>query len=547
MKRQNNKRKRKKNKCKKEYTYKRNVVKKCVKMETFPVSDDAFKVLDDTFETYRKCKDMFLKRLGGIGNIMNVQSFYDIRNTIRAEQKRIEKELKQHGNKTYCEIYGTQTGIWVMALFDACMLLKSMWTNTGNLCKSKLRDNNTKLTKEERAYCNYVLSAPEILYCVLNDIPYEKNPSKTYMNIINNISYFDKKRMNYVHSVLKRLIRKNKPTLSALNANCMLLDEIRYKIISEDDADYIYFMTNQPKTRLKLKLKGRFCYRRKGNIQLIFNRKKRNVAIHKCINIKQRQAVKNQTIGIDKGYSTLISCNNGNGKTPEYGEDFGKLISAETERINKAKINKKYFYKKRTKILKNLKSTTDNNNKRILKEALKKLERNNLGKTKHDKQHLKVVKHMETNMNYSIKKCLREMEPSEIVLEDLTFTFSGKKKKGKSFNRKMASWQKGVLDKRIVYIGKLFGAETEHVNAAYTSQYCNVCGSKLGKRYGAHNEYADCEICGKVNANTNAAGNILDRKTDKKIMQYTPYKMVKEICEERAASLNAAIETSSMW
>ena len=55
----------------------------------------------------------------------------------------------------------------------------------------------------------------------------------------------------------------------------------------------------------------------------------------------------------------------------------------------------------------------------------------------------------------------------------------------------------------------------------------------------------DCEICGTVNANTNAAGNILARRNDKKIMQYTPYRRVKEICEERAAALNAAVDTSN--
>ena len=144
---------------------------------------------------------------------------------------------------------------------------------------------------------------------------------------------------------------------------------------------------------------------------------------------------------------------------------------------------------------------------------------------------------------------MKEMNPSEIILEDLTFTSDRKKQNSKSFNRKMTSWQKGYLDERLIYIGKLFGAETEHVNAAYTSQYCSICGSRLGPRYGRHHELADCEVCGTVNANTNAAGNILARRNDKKIMQYTPCRRVKEICEERAAALNAAVDTSNsnMW
>ena len=77
--------------------------------------------------------------------------------------------------------------------------------------------------------------------------------------------------------------------------------------------------------------------------------------------------------------------------------------------------------------------------------------------------------------------------------------------------------------------------------------YCPYCGAKLGARYGFHHEYADCENCGTVNANTNAAGNILDRRNDKKIMLYTPYRRVKRICDRRAEPLNAAVDTAGLW
>lgn len=35
------------------------------------------------------------------------------------------------------------------------------------------------------------------------------------------------------------------------------------------------------------------------------------------------------------------------GNSPEYGKNFGKLISSESERINQRNTNKNYFYNKR--------------------------------------------------------------------------------------------------------------------------------------------------------------------------------------------------------
>lgn len=154
---------------------------------------------------------------------------------------------------------------------------------------------------------------------------------------------------------------------------------------------------------------------------------------------------------------------------------------------------------------------------------------------------------MEAAINHHIRTCMEEMKPSETVLEDLSFVSDKKRSPRKDFNRRMASWQKGCLDERLDYLSRVYGAAVTHVNPAYTSQYCNHCGAKLGSRYGFHHEYADCENCGTVNANTNAAGNILDRRNDKKIMLYTPYRRVKWICDRRAEPLNAAVDTAGLW
>ena len=306
-------------------------------------------------------------------------------------------------------------------------------------------------------------------------------------------------------------------------------------------------MTNSKGKQLKLKLKSRFCYNKNGNIQIVFSREKRTLSIHKCIKARQRETEKEHPVGIDKGYATLISCNDENGKNPEYGEDFGKLISAESERINKKNTNRNYFYDKCRKLQNNLNHSKNQEEQVRLQSMIDKIKQCHLGKKKYNNKHAKAVKYMESVINHSIRMLMNTMKPSEIILEDLSFVTDRKKPLTKSYNRKMSSWQKGILDERLVYIAKIFGAETTHVNAAYTSQYCCICGSKLGPRYGNHSSFAECEICGTVNANTNAAGNILARKTDRKIMQYTPYKEVRVICDKRAEALNAAVEHADIW
>lgn len=534
----------KKKRKRKSAIYNKGRVEKCIKVETVQLSEEEYIILDEMFERYRQCKDMFLKRLCGIRSILNIQSFQNVRNMIRKEQNALPNE---YGNKSYCDIFGIQGRFWVMALSDTCMTLKSMWTNLGNKCKAKLRDNHIDLSKPERMYYNYILSSPKILYCILNECEYTGSKSKNFRRILGDIKDVPEIRMKYIHSMLRRLVRDNKPYPEAKKADCILLDETMYKIISEEDTDYVSLMTNTRGKQLKLKLKSRFFYNKKGNIQIVFNREKRTLSMHKCIKARQRETEKEHPVGIDKGYATLISCNDGNDKKPEYGEDFGKLISAESERINKKNTNRNYFYDKYKKLQDKLNRSEDKDERERFRKLINKTKQCHLGKKKYNKKHTMAMEHMESVINHNIRMFIEEMEPSEIVLEDLSFVTDRKKSRTKSYNRKISSWQKGILDERLVYIAKIFGAETTHVNAAYTSQYCCICGSKLGLRYGKHSGLAECEICGTVNANTNAAGNILARKTDRKIMQYTPYKEVKTICDKRAEVLNAAAEPADIW
>ena len=220
----------KKKRKRKSAVYNKGRIEKCIKVETVQLSKDEYIILDEMFERYRQCKDMFLKRLCGIRSILNIQSFQNVRNMIRKEQNALPNE---YGNKSYCDIFGIQGRFWVMALSDTCMALKSMWTNLGNKCKAKLRDNHTDLSKPERTYCNYILSSPKILYCILNECEYTGSKSKNYRRILDDIKDVPEIRIKDIHSILRRLVRNNKPYPEAKKANCILMDEVMYKITSE--------------------------------------------------------------------------------------------------------------------------------------------------------------------------------------------------------------------------------------------------------------------------------------------------------------------------
>ena len=99
------------------------------------------------------------------------------------------------------------------------------------------------------------------------------------------------------------------------------------------------------------------------------------------------------------------------------------------------------------------------------------------------------------------------------------------KSKGKNFNRIMNRWEKGYLNSQIEWKSEQRGIKVTNVNPAYTSQICHICDN-FGNRDG---EAFNCPHCGnKMDADVNAAHNIMKRKEIKEINIYTSASKVKE-------------------
>lgn len=106
--------------------------------------------------------------------------------------------------------------------------------------------------------------------------------------------------------------------------------------------------------------------------------------------------------------------------------------------------------------------------------------------------------------------------PTLVYCEDLSNHFATKKQV-KSVNRKLNFWVKGELQDSLESIALQTGSNIKVVNPAYTSQVDFVTGTLLGCRNGD----SFIRFTGDVlQADNNAANNILYRGTDTEITRY---------------------------
>ena len=214
-------------------------------------------------------------------------------------------------------------------------------------------------------------------------------------------------------------------------------------------------------------------------------------------------------IGVDKGYSSLLTTSTGN----KYGIEY-KQISAPyiDKQVKKNKNRNRLYQLYRTYLEKgNLYKATQ-------------IYTNNLGKLKYNNYQYKHNETLKAYVNHSINQFIENERPKEIVKEDLTWV--GNKKRGsKQLNNRLNQWMKGYLDERLEFKSELNGIKVTTVNPAYTSQIHHKCKT-LGQR---NYETFTCSKCNEIeDADINAAKNILARKYEKQITKYTPVKKIKE-------------------
>lgn len=460
--------------------------------------------------------------------------------------RQLRDYIKKSGqNKLYLKKYDFLDKHWRYALNDACANINAMWSNLANRIRKNVQADDL-VNEDEQHLIYYLLSIRELWYYALtNDkTAFFNLPKKLKKHLSELEQDLTDKQQKHAYSYLKRLTRRYKYAPRKHNSlnRSMTYDESMYKFIG-NQLEEIAISSNASRKRFKLKLTSPWHYRLNGNLQLILDRDKKRLEIHKAIQVRQKKEYQaKQKLGIDKGLATLVSCSSGR----EYGQGFSQLTRPQVEKESQYLAQRNPYYGRRYQLrkkldkLSNAKKIKDIIKRKQLSAELKQIERNNIGHRRKDKRHEALKACREGFINHAIKEMIEHESPSLIVKEDLTFTKEKANKKGNKYERRvrrnLSSWTKGVLNERLEYYCQQYGIDYQDVNPAYTSQYCPNCGQHFAGRYGRHNEIALCPNCGEMNCNISASKNILARANDKEITLYTPYKKVKAILDQRIAS-----------
>ena len=320
---------------------------------------------------------------------------------------------------------------------------------------------------------------------------------------------------------LHRLIRKTIPKGYSKADNIICLDEGCYTF--EQDILLVTGLRKRKMLSIPLTTK----YRPKGNFKIILKEDNR---CELRVNFKYQSKILTEkpyeAIGVDKGYTEVFTDSTGE----RHGNDFGKLLTKKSDFL-------KEKYKNRNKIYAIMKKANEKGDKK----KANNIKKNNLGNKKLNRQKEKANIELK-EIIYKAAKTLAQ-KAKIIAIEDLTF--KTKSAKFKNVNRRLSSWLKSTIDEAISKYCFIYGTKLVYVNAAYTSQGdsrydCALVGKRIGNSFIGFDEVV-------LDADINAALNILARLYDQEISLYTPPEKVKEILIKRAnAVFSGLVETAQL-
>ncbi|HEY0804705.1 MAG TPA: zinc ribbon domain-containing protein, partial [Pseudonocardiaceae bacterium] len=221
-----------------------------------------------------------------------------------------------------------------------------------------------------------------------------------------------------------------------------------------------------------------------------------------------------RAIGIDKGYSEVLADSDGQ----RHGPELGSLLQQRSDVL-----------KTRNAARAKLRSIANQAAQHGQHAKADRIRTNNLGTVKKHRQEQQWRRRVR-DVTYRAVHAVAD-KAKVIVAEDLTRPFTSRKKLGRTTNRRLAAWTKGVTAQALQNVSDRRGSAVRLVNAAYTSQV--IPGTHLlGRRTG---DRLHCPHQGRVVWDTDhaAAINVLDRAADPDIGLRTPHTRVKQIIQER--------------
>ena len=227
--------------------------------------------------------------------------------------------------------------------------------------------------------------------------------------------------------------------------------------------------------------------------------------------------------GADKGITTVLTVTESDDRSAtSHGTEYGTALTAiakDLRRPNRGRIH----------------SMAQKADQKTARHLLS----HNLGSVKKDRRRRKAEVRLRQIHNQAIREAFHAHPTvSDLGVEGLGFvSFTDR---GPTENRRLARWAKGQLQADLERISEANGVSLRVVNAAYSSQACPVCSwTERANRIG---QVFRCRRCGyEGRADPVAASNLRSRISDAEIGRFTPYKVVKQILDRRAAERAEAL------
>jgi hypothetical protein len=436
------------------------------------LNESVLKDLKYIFKKYNKSKNNNTHQLSSINSYLKI---YNFKKEIRDPWTKQGKLDKFNIPKRY-----------VRNSIDDCIgNIKTNWLETKKQTKEWIK--NSKLNDDQKHYMYYILKSKDLLFNVLNEIPF--NTPKKFIDKNLNIKWLNKKISSRIRKFLPKKPKYKKD-------NSIMLDQEMYAI-----KDNVFYLTGLIKNkRYKIKLMEN-SFKIKGNIRIkVINDK---LCIHLTLKTKTHRNNYTNEIGIDKNYLNTFDTST----EKSYGKNFNVLQNVYTDNIDIINKRRQYYIQK----IKNLEeiSELNPNLKKKNQRKIDNIKKFNLGKKKYNRTKNKYQENIRKHINNAINDLFENEKPKLIHAEDLTFQAKDKGDRNKASKNKLCRFAKGVIKERLDYKAKHNNIEINPVNAAYSSQECSNCDYPLGSR---KDDIFYCPSCGKVEYSGANSGKVVFKR-----------------------------------
>ena len=514
------------------------------------------------------------------------RSWEKIRDDLR-KQKQFLKDITNHVAKVTGVTFPDgmlPSWLWTMALHSAVTNRKSMDEEIFRRIRDEL-STEYEMTTHEAAVVMYIAKSPRLFKKILTKRRFEVPKEFSNEEINKHLKDCDPKRL---HKLIAHAARRYRHYLKPVHTNkntWMKIDKNGYGIQNKNGKTFILMHSLGSQKKFKVELKGIFYTSKKdkirGNLIVVYDRDKKRLVFQRMVEVRNRPNKAEANVGMDAGMNALLSTSHNmtssslkeqkiekkekmleekNSRAAgtidrttfkQFSYSASDFLSERGVQRNRIRDRRKNALQEADQIqflLKDPKSEYSEEKKKKLEDRMyalrrkaKRIEENNTKTNKRFRnQSRKIKEHLKTIANEEIALVLKaDSDIGYIIMENLDIR--GQASTWSKLNRRLSNWIYGILQERVEYKAGLKSIETSYVNQAYSSQYCHTCGSKI-QRDKSHYENAICQVHGQLNADINAAHNLVWMyENHPEVTKWTPRETIKQLYEERSDCYGKAV------